>query len=62
MRKMRVYYGSYCEVRNPSLDKGRAGADFGAGFYLTSDLLMAEKWAGRKKNANMNEYTLKWMD
>lgn len=44
MRKMRVYYGSYCEVRNPSLDKGRAGADFGAGFYLTSDLLMAEKW------------------
>lgn len=58
MNKIRVYHGSYCEVCNPSLDKGRAGTDFGEGFYLTPDLLMAEKWASRKKNAIMNEYTL----
>ncbi len=31
-----LYHGSYCEVKNPDLDKCKKGKDFGRGFYLTS--------------------------
>lgn len=58
MSEIKVYHGSFCEVRKPSLDKGRADADFGIGFYVTSDITMAEKWASRKKRAVINEYVL----
>ena len=58
MSEIKVYHGSFCEVRKPSLDKGRVDADFGLGFYVTSDITMAEKWASRKKNAIINEYVL----
>ena len=58
MSKLRVYHGSYCEVNNPSLDNGRIDADFGIGFYVTPDIMMAEKWACRKKKPIINEYIL----
>lgn len=58
MSEIKVYHGSYCEVVRPSLDNGRPDADFGIGFYVTSDLTMAEKWASRKKKAFINEYIL----
>jgi len=58
MSELKVYHGSYCEVDKPSLDNGRPDADFGIGFYVTSDLTMAEKWASRKKKAIINEYVL----
>lgn len=58
MNDIKVFHGSYCEVRKPSLDYGRSDADFGLGFYVTTDLDMAEKWAGRKKRAIINEYIL----
>lgn len=58
MRELKVYHGSYCEVDKPSLDNGRSDADFGIGFYVTSDFTMAEKWASRKKKAIINEYVL----
>ncbi len=58
MGELKVYHGSYCKVDKPSLDKGRLDADFGLGFYVTSDLAMAEKWACRKKNVIINEYML----
>lgn len=57
MSKLRVYHGSYCEENNPSLDNGRIDADFGIGFYVTTDIMMAEKWACRKKKPIINEYT-----
>lgn len=58
MSKLKVYHGSYCEVVKPSLDNGRTDADFGIGFYVTPNLAMAEKWAGRKRKAVINEYVL----
>lgn len=58
MSKVKVYHGSYCKVVKPSLDNGRTDADFGIGFYVTTDLAMAEKWASRKKTAVINEYVL----
>lgn len=58
MSDLKVYHGSYCEVDKPSLDNGRVDADFGIGFYVTSDFAMAEKWASRKKKAIINEYVL----
>lgn len=58
MSELKVYHGSYCKVEKPYLDKGRLDADFGIGFYVTSDFTMAEKWASRKKKAIINEYVL----
>ena len=58
MDKIKVYHGSFEEVKNPSLEKGRPDADFGIGFYVTPDLAMAEKWASRKRKAVINEYIL----
>lgn len=58
MSEIKVYHGSDCEVRVPSFGRGRDDADFGRGFYVTSDLIMAEKWASRKKRAVVNEYLL----
>ena len=51
MSEIKVYHGSYCEVKQPSLDNGRLDADFGLGFYVTPDIEMAEKWASRKRRA-----------
>lgn len=31
-----LYHGSYCEVRNPQLEKCSKRKDFGRGFYLTT--------------------------
>lgn len=31
-----LYHGSYCEVRNPQLEKCAKRKDFGKGFYLTT--------------------------
>lgn len=42
---MLIYHGSHVEVRNPKiLVSGRVG-DFGHGFYTTSSLTQAQKWA-----------------
>lgn len=41
---MRLYHGSYCEVKNPDLAKCAAYKDFGKGFYLTSSKEQAESF------------------
>lgn len=46
---MKLYHGSIVVVRNPSLRKGRANADFGKGFYTTSNLEQAVRWAHIKQ-------------
>lgn len=40
-----LYHGSYCEVRTPDLSKCRRYKDFGQGFYLTTDLDQAKRFA-----------------
>lgn len=44
---MRLYHGSNVEVREPKIIKSKRLLDFGTGFYLTSDLEQAKKWAVR---------------
>lgn len=43
MAKIKVYHSSNCEVNEPSLSYGREDADFEIGFYVTTDVEMAEK-------------------
>lgn len=62
MNMIKVYHGSYCKVSTPSLENGRMDADFGVGFYVTTDITMAEKWACRKNKPIMNEYLLNFKD
>ena len=42
---MILYHGSYCEVREPYIDKCARYKDFGQGFYLTTSEKQAEAFA-----------------
>ena len=44
---MILYHGSNVEVRQPRLLKNQRELDFGRGFYTTSDLDQASRWAKR---------------
>lgn len=44
---MRLYHGSNVEVWEPKLLKVQRELDFGKGFYTTSDLDQATRWAKR---------------
>ena len=46
---MRRYHGSTVIVRKPSLRPGRSNADFGKGFYTTSNMEQAVRWAHIKQ-------------
>lgn len=46
---IRLYHGSTVAVRKPSLHPGRPNADFGKGFYTTSNYEQAERWAHIKQ-------------
>lgn len=42
---MYLYYGSNIKVVNPKIVNSKRSLDFGKGFYLTTDLEQAKKWA-----------------
>lgn len=42
---MKLYHGSSSRVRKPNLGKCRTNTDFGKGFYTTTSLEQARKWA-----------------
>lgn len=42
---MKLYHGSNVVVEKPKLLKGQRSLDFGPGFYLTSSLEQATRWA-----------------
>ena len=46
---IKLYHGSTVAVRKPSLRTGRSNADFGKGFYTTSVLDQAVRWAHIKQ-------------
>ena len=46
---MKLYHGSTVVVRKPSLRPGRPNADFGKGFYTTSNFEQAVRWAHIKQ-------------
>ncbi len=45
---MLLYHGSQDDVVEPRLGLGSAHHDFGAGFYLTDDSVLAEEWSVSK--------------
>jgi hypothetical protein len=45
---MRVYHGSFLTIKEPCIRFSRTNLDFGRGFYLTSFVDQAERWARRK--------------
>ena len=53
---MKLYHTGKTEIREPDIRRGRKNADFGQGFYLTTDMDFARRWAGR--DAVVNEYEL----
>ena len=53
---MRLYHGSIVIVRRPSVVKGRNSVDFGPGFYTTTSLEQAKKWAELKKRRENAEH------
>ena len=46
---MKLYHGSTSLVKHPNINKGRKSTDFGKGFYTTTNLLQAQKWALKKQ-------------
>jgi mRNA deadenylase 3'-5' endonuclease subunit Ccr4 len=43
--RMKLYHGSNSEVKEPKLLPDVRALDFGAGFYLTSSIEQAKRWA-----------------
>ncbi len=48
---MKLYHGSNQEIRKPRILSAKRFMDFGAGFYLTSDLEQAQRWAQHTVNS-----------
>ena len=58
MSILRVFHGSTVVVEFPNFNHSREDIDFGKGFYVTEDLLMAKKWCCTKINSFVSEYKL----
>ena len=48
---MLLYHTGFQEIKTPDVHHGRKNADFGQGFYLTSDAAFSRRWA--KERAGM---------
>ena len=57
---IKVYHGSYVEVKSPNISFSRNNLDFGKGFYVTpireQAVSWALRWVRRKKKAILNTY------
>ena len=53
-----MYHGSYQEIKQPDLKHTRVDVDFGRGFYLTYDPILASKWACKRDHSVLNAYRL----
>lgn len=51
---MKLYHGSTISVRKPNVKRGRVAADFGQGFYLTTSLEQAHRWALLKQRREIS--------
>ena len=58
--KMLLYHTGFEVIKAPDVHHGRRNADFGQGFYLTTDADFAHRWAGVHKDAEtvVNTYEL----
>ena len=46
---MRLYHGSYLEIKSPDLLHSRKNVDFGLGFYTTPLYEQAVNWASLRE-------------
>ena len=55
-----LYHVGFDEVKTPDIRFGRKNADFGQGFYLSSDKNFSERWARTRKDraTYLNAYEL----
>ena len=51
-----IYHGSYCEIIEPKIIKGKYNKDFGTGFYCTLLKEQAERWAQKYDESIINYY------
>ena len=58
--KIILYHTGFSEIRVPDVHMGRKNADFGQGFYLSSDLSFSKRWARVRKGMDtyINTYEL----
>ncbi|MBQ9010095.1 MAG: DUF3990 domain-containing protein [Clostridia bacterium] len=47
---MLLFHSGLVEIRNPDIYRGRKNADFGQGFYLTTDSAFARRWTRSSKD------------
>jgi len=52
---MTIYHGSDTPVKNPKILTSNRLLDFGEGFYTTSSLEQAQRWAKRVKDRNKSK-------
>ena len=50
-----LFHGSGVEVTEPDIGRSRTEIDFGTGFYLTEDEIMASKWVCSKNRSVINK-------
>jgi len=57
---MLLYHVGFSEIKTPDVKYGRSNADFGQGFYTSSDKDFSEKWAKKRKTETtiFNAYEL----
>ncbi len=58
--KRTLYHLGFAEIRQPDLTVGRKNADFGQGFYLSTDEAFSLRWATERKGSYtyLNTYIL----
>ena len=47
---MKIYHGSLNQVKKPIVERGRSSTDFDKGFYTTTNVEQAMRWALNKQN------------
>ena len=52
---MKLYHGSLNPVEKPNIEQGRLSTDFGKGFYTTTNLEQAKRWALHKHKNTIGE-------
>lgn len=56
---MKVYHGSLNQVKKPTLERCRSNTDFGKGFYTTTNIEQARRWAlNKQKTAGGDSKTI----
>ena len=60
MAQLILYHTGYQVIRVPDIHIGRVNADFGQGFYLSSDEAFSRRWARSRKGSDtwLNVYAL----